>query len=379
MRITVKELHNLVWSMPMTSVAEKLRVSDVAVRKICVKHKIPRPPQGYWQRQHRKGEVSAINHGIAEKIIVINSPTAEVTVATNDVYEFPKAVSALLEKGVSTRLSNGSKVCLQAMEKGYPDRYGFLRLRQDVPRRVLVTKAALRRAYLLSDWLYQLAPLLDFNIKPQKKLSGNAAFALEMNSISIDVTIKERVTRRAIPLKERRDRYGPEFDFLPTGELSILYEGTWGASQTVSDTKSLLLEQQLHLVVQKLIKCRDLSFVKSAEFRERRRSYQLQRREVVREKLIADYADQRRRNFLAMKDEVQTNRSMVDFLTSLGAQKHPNLGEEFNDWLKWANEEFTLPELFIVQRHNEQDLEIVRQLEVLKDVLVEDDSYPWPD
>lgn len=48
MELTREDLYNLVWSMPMTKVGEKLGVSDVAVRKVCVKMKIPRPPQGYW-------------------------------------------------------------------------------------------------------------------------------------------------------------------------------------------------------------------------------------------------------------------------------------------------------------------------------------------
>lgn len=49
------ELYNLVWERPVTHVAKEFGLSDVAVRKICLKHGIPTPPLGYWAKlQHGK-------------------------------------------------------------------------------------------------------------------------------------------------------------------------------------------------------------------------------------------------------------------------------------------------------------------------------------
>lgn len=44
------ELYALVWEKPMTHVAKRFGISDVALRKICVKHDIPTPPLGYWAK-----------------------------------------------------------------------------------------------------------------------------------------------------------------------------------------------------------------------------------------------------------------------------------------------------------------------------------------
>lgn len=44
------ELFALVWSKPMTHLAKALGLSDVGLRKICVKFGIPLPPRGYWAR-----------------------------------------------------------------------------------------------------------------------------------------------------------------------------------------------------------------------------------------------------------------------------------------------------------------------------------------
>ena len=44
------ELYELVWAKPMTHLAKELGLSDVGLRKICVKYGIPLPLQGYWSR-----------------------------------------------------------------------------------------------------------------------------------------------------------------------------------------------------------------------------------------------------------------------------------------------------------------------------------------
>lgn len=53
--MTRSELYALVWSKPMTHPAKEFGLSDVGLRKICVKHDIPTPPVGYWaKRAHGK-------------------------------------------------------------------------------------------------------------------------------------------------------------------------------------------------------------------------------------------------------------------------------------------------------------------------------------
>lgn len=48
--MTRQELYDLVWSKPMTHAAKGFGISDVALRKTCVKHSIPTPPLGYWAK-----------------------------------------------------------------------------------------------------------------------------------------------------------------------------------------------------------------------------------------------------------------------------------------------------------------------------------------
>ena len=47
---TRKELYELVWSKPITSLAEELGISGPKIRDVCKKHEIPTPKQGHWMK-----------------------------------------------------------------------------------------------------------------------------------------------------------------------------------------------------------------------------------------------------------------------------------------------------------------------------------------
>jgi hypothetical protein len=48
--ITREELYELVWSTPMTKVAEKFEVSGSYLARVCAELRVPRPERGYWAK-----------------------------------------------------------------------------------------------------------------------------------------------------------------------------------------------------------------------------------------------------------------------------------------------------------------------------------------
>ena len=51
--LTRDELYDQVWTTPVRQLAARFAISDVGLAKICKKHRIPKPPRGYWVRlQH---------------------------------------------------------------------------------------------------------------------------------------------------------------------------------------------------------------------------------------------------------------------------------------------------------------------------------------
>lgn len=57
LKLTRKELYNLVWSKPLTHIAKEYGFSDNGIRKICIKNNIPLPKAGYWAKIKRNKKV----------------------------------------------------------------------------------------------------------------------------------------------------------------------------------------------------------------------------------------------------------------------------------------------------------------------------------
>ncbi len=47
---TRQQLYDLVWSEPMLSLSKKYNISDVGLRKTCIRMSIPMPKAGHWQK-----------------------------------------------------------------------------------------------------------------------------------------------------------------------------------------------------------------------------------------------------------------------------------------------------------------------------------------
>jgi integrase len=49
-RISRRDLYDLIWSQPMTTLADQLGISDVGLGKVCRRANIPSPARGYWAK-----------------------------------------------------------------------------------------------------------------------------------------------------------------------------------------------------------------------------------------------------------------------------------------------------------------------------------------
>jgi hypothetical protein len=71
--ISRKELYDLVWSTPMTSLSRKYLISDNGLRKICKRLGIPMPKAGHWEKLRAGKDV------IIEQLSECNSGKKEIT------------------------------------------------------------------------------------------------------------------------------------------------------------------------------------------------------------------------------------------------------------------------------------------------------------
>ena len=93
------ELYGLVWSKPMTHLAKELGLSDVGLRKICVKYGIPLPPRGHWARlqfgkQDPRPALPFVNNNLQIRL------PDEVTAATREQISLMRKLAKKAEQAI---------------------------------------------------------------------------------------------------------------------------------------------------------------------------------------------------------------------------------------------------------------------------------------
>ena len=73
--LTRQQLYDMIWERAVSKVAPELGISDVALRKQCVKHAIPLPDATYWGQLHagrpiKRKPLSVAPKGVSDRIVI---------------------------------------------------------------------------------------------------------------------------------------------------------------------------------------------------------------------------------------------------------------------------------------------------------------------
>ena len=79
--LTRAVLFYLVWARPVTKVAADFGLSDVALHKICKKHRVPTPGRGYWAKLAagkpvRRARLPEIEDKILDRVVLRGGPVS---------------------------------------------------------------------------------------------------------------------------------------------------------------------------------------------------------------------------------------------------------------------------------------------------------------
>lgn len=107
--MTREDLYALVWEKPISHLARTFGLSDVGLRKVCVRHNIPTPPLGYWQKvahgkRVRKPPLPPLGEGMSNEIRL--SPRAN--------RNLPEAVTGAHETARERELKPEHKIVVPA-------------------------------------------------------------------------------------------------------------------------------------------------------------------------------------------------------------------------------------------------------------------------
>ncbi len=155
LRITRSELYELVWLKPLRDVADQLSMSDVGVAKLCDRNKVPRPPNGYWLRKHKRKQSQTLKGDDKPIIVYLPDKQRKMTKADIDIPEVP--ASARSHKEVTQ--------CRSDLKAAKPDEYGRLVSQRNDMK---VSRKTLPRALSIMNQIVRTAQKLGYRVNNPK-------------------------------------------------------------------------------------------------------------------------------------------------------------------------------------------------------------------
>jgi hypothetical protein len=278
-------LYALVWERPITHVAKDFGVSDVAIRKICIKHGVPTPPLGYWAKlKHGKKVIQPplppIQKGQSDSINLQVRQREEMPSEIVEAVRLAKQELSLIENKIlvpTARPANLHPVALaseKVLRKAKPDNEGFVVCGGAGKFNAKIGPASIDRVVIVIHATAFAA------VENCHKLSISDDFCIVVDEQPLAVRIYEIKDKKAhLPTPDDLKRqakedewrlrcnitYGssrnvyPAWDYFPTGRLVIEISDpkltSWNADHIVGrwrDTSSRRLEDRLGEVMMAL-------------------------------------------------------------------------------------------------------------------------------
>lgn len=299
-------LYNEIWLAPVTEIAKRYAVSDVAIRKVCQSLDIPTPPIGYWAKLRAGKAVTRT------PLPITNKPTKKSGVRTGTDYTPPldkETLSFLNEEDRSVILSIAAQIRLpDENAKMHPtiiahrkavmewkknsrkqESRGYNRRSLDNTPPFLadtVSEEALPRVLHIFDALIKaLEPL-------ECSLTSDLKFVINGETVSVSMTeakdeIKHIPTKeenvQLLKYEEDKRRYSwaskpkiKKYDYVYNGRITV----SVNISKSFRDCKSYVIEDRLGDL---MISCYEASEILRQE-REAREEAERKRKEVERRK-----------------------------------------------------------------------------------------------
>ncbi len=242
------ELYDLVWSTPMIHAAKRFGISDVALRKTCLRHDVPTPPLGYWAKlahgkKVRQPALPALKPNVRDHIHLLARPQVEVpptiVKAAEEAHAREAAATAkiVVSSERPNRLHPVALALERSLKKSAPDSEGFLQASGSGLPNVKVGRALILRTTILVDAL--LKGLLS---RGYRVVEGERSAHLLVEEETFILSVSEARDRQAhvpdkadlkaqVELEDRRRRYPTLYagdtkayrawDYFPSGRLTF--------------------------------------------------------------------------------------------------------------------------------------------------------------
>jgi hypothetical protein len=233
-RLTREELYELVWSMPATKLGERFSLSGRGLAKLCARHEIPVPERGWWAKK-------AAGHKLKQPPL---APAKTPGTETIELYvrdDFRRWLTAgeldQFEKRIGDESSAAPPVVPEVDDSRHPlivrSRKKHRNTDTPVPLHlnIAVGDALRDRALRLATALVNACDARGYTFEAQPDATDGIAHVRVFGQL-VGICIAEstrRVPHELTPSEARQKAVGrgweiPEYDYVPSGELSILLD-----------------------------------------------------------------------------------------------------------------------------------------------------------
>jgi hypothetical protein len=181
-KITRKELHELVWTQPMTKACKQFGISDVGIRKACKKHNIPTPAAGYWTKVQCGKKVT--------KLKLKGNPDELVLIYGGQDHMKSTKTSSLDDVEIPSELVPLAQRMKDRLLKAKPNKEGLVSLKQKSSIPVSIKLEAIDRVVQIVQKMVVLGEHLDVRL-----IQGSEQIVLETEGEQLKFAIKAKIDK----------------------------------------------------------------------------------------------------------------------------------------------------------------------------------------
>ena len=339
-------LYREVWQYPVTEVAKKYAVSDVAIHKICKSLNIPTPPRGYWEKLRAGKKVDVF------PLPPSDGRNGKTGVRNENVYtqSASEGLAYMSEEERATVLAVASQILLPAeKEKQHPKVAAY---RKQLPSLMKANSAkppylsdsvaeeTRLRVFRIIDALIKAAEPLGISMDDELRFCcGQDAVQLRFSEATTEVlhelTKDEKMAKLQYEDDLKRRGWGSKpnirkYDHIYNGTVSV---GV-GEKRRFRDSKSGLLEQRLgEILIAIFVAINDAKIAREErEEKERKRLEEEQRKKEYQKRYNEEVA-----RTLALENQAE-DYAMACKIRALIAvvESGEEISESIQQWLAWA-------------------------------------------
>ncbi len=343
--ITREQLYKAIWSKPTTAVAKEFGISDVAVAKICKKLNVPKPKLGYWaKKQHgkrvRQTALLPLKPGIPKTYTIRPSALEELPDQVQHILDQRREFEndELNQITVRDTLRNAHPLVSQTMQKlksAYAGEYNRLSLGRN-RLDIWVGKDTARRSLRIMDALIKALEKRGYSVTLEGEYGTTTCALIQDQQISFGIV---EAVKRAEKLVDRGYRVAKEYEYTPTGDLSLEIKQLFHGQKVIRDGKTQRLEDCLTRFILLLLKSAEIMKIEQAEHEAWLIEREKERKVEQRAQRKRELKKVRTKQLFKSATEWQQCQMLRNYITSVKTSKiEESEKSEIKDWIDWATE-----------------------------------------